>query len=152
MPADLSVFARMVRFRDRAVALATAYHVRVGLQPSQHYARATFDAIAELIREDERERLAAAGRLQPAGGEPEIECEIDWADVRAVNRPDVQRKRYSWASEDFDRLLALEIRTAAEHFHREPARLRKRTVTTYSDGSTLVGPWQPAPTGDPDPR
>lgn len=63
---DLSVFKRVVRFRDRAVALATAYHARVGLRPSQHYARATYDAIAELIREDERKRLAAAGRLQPA--------------------------------------------------------------------------------------
>lgn len=62
---DLSAIAAAVRFRDRATAAAVAYHERVGLPPSTHYARATFDAIADLIRQDERERLAAAGRLVP---------------------------------------------------------------------------------------
>lgn len=60
---DLSAFARAVRFRDRVTAAAVSYHERVGLVGSMHYARATFDAISELIREDERERLAAVGRL-----------------------------------------------------------------------------------------
>ena len=62
---DLSAFAAAVRFRDRATAAAVAYHERVGLPGSTHYARATFDAIAQMIREDERDRLAAAGRLCP---------------------------------------------------------------------------------------
>jgi hypothetical protein len=57
---DLSKFAAAVRLRDRATAAATAHHERAGLQPSGHYARATYDAVAEMIRQDERERLAVA--------------------------------------------------------------------------------------------
>lgn len=50
-----------VQFRDRCVQAAMKHHERVDLQPSRHYARATFDAIEELIRADERARLAEAG-------------------------------------------------------------------------------------------
>lgn len=56
---DLSKFAAAVRLRDRCTAAAVAHHERAGLAPSSQYARATYDAIAELVREDERRRLAA---------------------------------------------------------------------------------------------
>jgi hypothetical protein len=68
---DLRAFAKAVRFRDSAVARAVAHHSRTDLQPSSHYARATFDAIEGMIREDERAALAAAGRLLPADAERE---------------------------------------------------------------------------------
>jgi hypothetical protein len=40
------------------------HHERCGLAPSFGYANATFDAIVDLIREDERRR-AANGRQEP---------------------------------------------------------------------------------------
>jgi hypothetical protein len=53
---DLSAFRDAVRLRDRCRQEAMAHHERCGLAPSFQYANATFDAIAELIREDERRR------------------------------------------------------------------------------------------------
>lgn len=63
---DLKAFARAVRLRDRAARLAMEHHESAGLAPSSPYARATYDAVAELIREDERARLAAEGRKDMA--------------------------------------------------------------------------------------
>lgn len=84
---DLGAFARAVRFRDRATAAAVAHHERAGLQPSQQYARATFDAIEQMIREDERARLDEAGRLLPADA---VEAwRLDWplfGDTRGLGR------------------------------------------------------------------
>jgi hypothetical protein len=54
---DLSRFRDAVRLRDRCRQAAMQHHERCGLTPSFQYANATYDAIAELIREDERRRL-----------------------------------------------------------------------------------------------
>lgn len=62
---DLRAFGQAVRFRDQATRAAVAHHERCGLPPSTHYARVTFDAIAGLIREDERARLTAEGWQPP---------------------------------------------------------------------------------------
>lgn len=51
---DLSRFRDAVQLRDRCRQAAMAHHERCGLPPSFGYANATYDAIAELIREDER--------------------------------------------------------------------------------------------------
>ncbi len=51
---DLSRLRDAVRFRDRCRQAAMAHHVRCGLSPSVGYANATFDAIVDLIRSDER--------------------------------------------------------------------------------------------------
>ncbi len=53
---DLSAFRDAVRLRDRCRQAAMAHHERCGLTPSFEYANATFDAIADLIREDGRSR------------------------------------------------------------------------------------------------
>jgi len=58
---DLSGFRDAVRLRDRCRQAAVEQHERCGLTPSVVYANATYDAIAELIREDERRRIAQAG-------------------------------------------------------------------------------------------
>lgn len=56
MGTDLSRFRDAVRLRDRCREAAVAHHERCGLAPSPGYANATYDAIADLIREDERRR------------------------------------------------------------------------------------------------
>lgn len=43
-----------MRLRDRCREAAMAHHARCGLTPSGVYANATYDAIADLIREDDR--------------------------------------------------------------------------------------------------
>lgn len=59
---DLSRFRAAVRLRDRCREAAMAYHERCGLTPSAVYANATFDAIIDLIREDESTiRVVAEG-------------------------------------------------------------------------------------------
>ncbi|PWR08591.1 hypothetical protein DKT68_15355 [Micromonospora acroterricola] len=63
---DMAAFARAVRFRERAVQAALEHFVRIDMYPESMYARAAFDAMEGLIREDERERLAEASRLMPA--------------------------------------------------------------------------------------
>jgi predicted RNase H-like nuclease (RuvC/YqgF family) len=70
---DLQPFAKAIRLRERAVKEAKAHHERSGLIPSSMYARATFDAIVNLIREDERERIAAATKAKETNGMSEIE-------------------------------------------------------------------------------
>ncbi len=57
---DLSRFRDAVQLRDRCRRAAMEQHERCGLEPSVVYANATYDAIAELIREDERRRDAKA--------------------------------------------------------------------------------------------
>jgi hypothetical protein len=57
---DLSRFRDAVQLRDRCRRAAMEQHERCGLTPSVVYANATYDAIAELIREDER-RAAQPG-------------------------------------------------------------------------------------------
>lgn len=54
---DLSRFRDAVQLRDQCRQAAMAHHERCGLSPSFAYANATYDAIADLIREDERRRL-----------------------------------------------------------------------------------------------
>lgn len=88
--------------------------------------------------------LAAGGRLLPPDATVMIECEIDWVDVRGAGH-DAYGLSYAWKPAVFDTYLAREI-AAAERLHREPVKIRKRTVSTWPDGSTLVGPWLPAPT------
>lgn len=51
---DLSRLRDAVRLRDRCREAAMAHHARCGLTPSGVYANATYDAIADLIREDDR--------------------------------------------------------------------------------------------------
>ncbi|MEV0214275.1 hypothetical protein [Micromonospora sp. NPDC050695] len=63
---DMAAFARAVRFRERAVSAALDHFARIDMRPESTYARAAYDAMAELIRQDERDRLAEAGRLLPA--------------------------------------------------------------------------------------
>lgn len=58
---DLSRFRDAVRLRDRCRTAAMAHHERCGLTPSLAYANATYDAIADLIREDERARQSTEG-------------------------------------------------------------------------------------------
>ncbi len=53
---DLTQFRDAVRLRNRCRQAAMAHHERCGLPPSFVYANATFDAIVDLIREDERQR------------------------------------------------------------------------------------------------
>jgi len=60
---DLARFKAAVRLRDRCVRLAVKRMDHCGQRPDQQAARITYDAIAEVIREDERERLRAAGLL-----------------------------------------------------------------------------------------
>lgn len=50
---DLSRFRAAVQFRDQCREAAMAHHERCGLPASSVYANATFDAIVDLIREDE---------------------------------------------------------------------------------------------------
>jgi hypothetical protein len=89
--------------------------------------------------------LAAAGRLLPEPTEIRIECEIDWTDLRS-SRPGarVNDMSYDWPAEQFEARLAREVE-AAEKRHNVPVSMRKRSVSTYADGSTLVGPWLPVP-------
>lgn len=53
---DLGPLRDAVRLRDRCRRAAMAHHERCGLAPSFVYANATYDAIADLIRDDERRR------------------------------------------------------------------------------------------------
>jgi hypothetical protein len=53
---DLSRLREAVQLRDRCRAAAMAAHERVGLRPSFAYANSTYDAIVDLVREDERRR------------------------------------------------------------------------------------------------
>ena len=58
---DLGRFRDAVRLRDRCRQAAMEHHERCGLAPSFAYANATYDAVAELIREDERRRSGDVG-------------------------------------------------------------------------------------------
>lgn len=53
---DLSRFRDAVLLRDQCRQAAMVHHERCGLLPSFEYANATYDAIADLICEDERRR------------------------------------------------------------------------------------------------
>lgn len=53
---DWAAFRAAVRLRDRCRVAAMEAHERAGLVPSGTYANATYDAIVEVIREDERRR------------------------------------------------------------------------------------------------
>lgn len=59
---DLSAFRDAVQLRDRCRKAAMAHHERCGLTPSGQYASATYDAIADLIRENERRRSGGSGQ------------------------------------------------------------------------------------------
>lgn len=61
-PVDLSQLRAAVQLRDRCRVAAMAAHEQAGLAPSFAHANSTYDAIAELIREDERSRGATARR------------------------------------------------------------------------------------------
>lgn len=79
--------------------------------------------------------LAAAGRLQPAGGETRTEWAVRWPKLD----PDPRALHPEYGPD------------AEQHARGRVGRNRgtelyRRTVTTYPDGSTLTGPWQPAPT------
>ncbi|MEV5211360.1 hypothetical protein AB0K35_28190 [Micromonospora sp. NPDC053740] len=95
-------------------------------------------AIREALR-DLADRLAA-GAVLPAGTQT-VGCDIDWTDLRS-SRPgaDVQSRSYVWPADEFDTQLTREVR-AAERFRRAPVRIRKCTVTSFPDGSRLVGAW-----------
>jgi len=54
---DLSRFRDAVQLRDRCRQAAMAHHERCGLPPSFAYANATYDAIAELVREDQYRKI-----------------------------------------------------------------------------------------------
>lgn len=58
--ADLARFRRRVQLRDRCVKAALEHFRRADLSPIGDYARAAFDAMEPLIREDERRRIAEA--------------------------------------------------------------------------------------------
>lgn len=60
-PEDLARFGRAVRFRDGCVKAALAHYRRVGLRPIDTYARAAFDAMEDLIRQDERDKISDGG-------------------------------------------------------------------------------------------
>ncbi len=122
---DLSVIAAAVRLRDRCTTAAVAHHERAGLAPSMQYARATYDAIAELIREDERRRLAEAGRLAPIDGDSE------WA-----IRFNSLRGQSS--------ILTRDNEDDARSFFTEPAGTENTELVRR-----WVGPWQPVPTDQP---
>lgn len=59
--ADLARIRAAVLFRDRCVRVALDYYERVGLQPIDTYARAAFDGMEALIREDERRKISGEG-------------------------------------------------------------------------------------------
>lgn len=56
-PPNLAQIRAAIRLRDQCRRAAMEHHERCGLAPSFVYANATYDAIADLIREDERCRL-----------------------------------------------------------------------------------------------
>lgn len=60
-PDDLARIRRAVQFRDRCVHAAVEHYRRTGLQPIDTYARAAFDAMEGLIREDERGKISSGG-------------------------------------------------------------------------------------------
>lgn len=57
--ADLARVRRAELFRDRCVKATLDHYRWVDLEPVDTYARAAFDAMEMLIREDERQRIAA---------------------------------------------------------------------------------------------
>lgn len=69
---DLARFKAAVQLRDRCVKLAVERMIYRDQRVDEQAARTTFDAIIEVIREDERERLRAAGLLLPEGAEWQI--------------------------------------------------------------------------------
>lgn len=62
---DLARFRDAVQLRDRCVKAAVERMVYRGQRVDEQAARTTYDAIVDLIREDERRRLDRAGRLLP---------------------------------------------------------------------------------------
>jgi hypothetical protein len=59
---DLARIRAAVLFRDRCVKAALEHYGRVGLRPVDTYARAAFDAMERLIREDERAKISGEGQ------------------------------------------------------------------------------------------
>jgi hypothetical protein len=59
-PPDMDRFRDAIRLRDRCREAAMAHHEHCGMPPSFAYANATYDAIVDLIREDERRRQSEA--------------------------------------------------------------------------------------------
>ena len=55
---DLARVRAAVQLRERCVRAALAHHERVELTPRHEYARATFDAVEQIIRADERAKVA----------------------------------------------------------------------------------------------
>lgn len=64
---DLARVRAAVQLRDRCVKAAVDRMAYLGELPNAAAARVTYDAVAELIRQDERQRLERAGRLLPEG-------------------------------------------------------------------------------------
>ncbi|MEU7978224.1 hypothetical protein AB0B63_06800 [Micromonospora sp. NPDC049081] len=93
-----------------------------------------------MVRADEREQLAEAGRLLPDGSTITVEASIDWTDDRAAHSRHVHGIDYSWPAGEFDTRLAREV-AAARRLHRVPLDGRRRTVTEFPDGSVVTGPW-----------
>lgn len=60
-PEDLARIRAAVQFRDRCVKAALEHYRRVELRPIDTYARAAFDAMEGLIREDERRKISDDG-------------------------------------------------------------------------------------------
>lgn len=58
---DLARMRAAVQFRERCVKAALDHYQRVGLRAIDTYARAAFDAMVTLIREDERAKIDQCG-------------------------------------------------------------------------------------------
>lgn len=74
---DLGRFRDAVQLRDRCRQVAMEHHERCGLPPSFAYANATYDAIVELIREDERRRGDRQGGRTAASDDGPSGCRKD---------------------------------------------------------------------------
>lgn len=96
------------------------------------------------LADDRLAALSEVGALQPPGAVTRVvECEIEWVDVRS-SRGDAHGITYEWETSEFDAALARAI-AAAGRLHKAPVMIRKREVSTWPDGSTLIGPWQEVP-------
>lgn len=94
---DLARFKAAVRLRDRCVRLAVERMNYRGQRVDEQASRTTYDAIAEVIREDERERLRAAGLLLPEGAETRTEWGWDCGHPRAPEQSCVHAGPEDWA-------------------------------------------------------
>lgn len=78
---DLARVRAAVQLRERCVRAALAHHEWVDLTPRHDYARATFDAMEQIIRADERAKVARAIDALPEARH----CGCGWGSVVRVD-------------------------------------------------------------------